>query len=436
VRTILALGLLAASAASWIITHDDLSEPGTAILGGWRERWFLINVALSYAALWAAISAWLRPSREALLKAVAVHLGVALPIAAAELAAAVGLVDFRSLRAIRGAFREGGPDLPDPRLRAASVPGLHAVGEQPPDLVAILGAAADPIPFDFATDAHGLRNPRAKPDPAVVCLGDSMLAAGLVPTEEIVTERLERALGVSVLNVGEPAYSPQEELIRFETTGVGPTGRLVLQFLFEGNDLTDSERWLAWRAASDSGSGADWPDSGLLRYVLELLHRPKRAAGALRSGTLPGADGGETRVWFLYDAGGVAEHMQGWPAVAEALAAANREIRAAGGRYALVLIPSKLTVLHPLMTWPEVSPLRAEGSARSPLPAALAELARAEGIPFVDLTPALRASAERGALPYFAADTHLDATGHAVMAEALTPWVREQLAELERAPGS
>jgi hypothetical protein len=430
VRPILPLGLLAASVAGWIVTWDDLSQPGIAILGGWRERWFLLNALFSYAVLWVAIASWLRPNRKVLVAVLTVHIALAIPLVAAEIAAMAGLIDFRSLRSVQGAFREGGPDLPDSRLRAASVPNINAKGKQLPDLVEILGAQAAPIPYDYATDSYGLRNSRDRKNPAIICLGDSMLAAGLVRTDEIITERLEQALGVSVLNVGEPAYSPQEELIRFETTGVDPSGRLIVHFLFEGNDLADTNEWQQWQGAADAVSGSDWPDSGLLRFVLHRLHRPKAAAGALRSGIYPGPNGRDVPVWFLYDAQLVAEEMYGWPSLATALTTANREFRATGSHYVLVLIPSKLTVLHPLMTWPEKSVLSDTASSQSPLPNAIAEFARKEGIPFVDLTLALRASAERGAIAYFPADTHLNATGYAVLAEELIPWVREQLAEV------
>jgi len=57
-----------------------------------------------------------------------------------------------------------------------------------------------------------------------------------------------------------------------------------------------------------------------------------------------------------------------------------------------------------------------------PLPAFLAAWAEREGIDFLDLTPALVASARSGAVPWFPADTHWNATGHAVAADAIASW--------------
>ena len=58
----------------------------------------------------------------------------------------------------------------------------------------------------------------------------------------------------------------------------------------------------------------------------------------------------------------------------------------------------------------------------NPLRQALGSWAEVQGVPFHDLTDVLVTSASAGAIPFFPGDTHLNAVGHAVMAESLLSW--------------
>ena len=121
--------------------------------------------------------------------------------------------------------------------------------------------------------------------------------------------------------------------------------------------------------------------------------------------------------------------MSEFPHVTEQLRNANRAVLEQGGKYAIALVPSKLAVLHQFCEWPPDSALAEEELARSAVAEALRDFCATEEVPFLDLTPALRASAANGELPFFAADTHLNAHGHAVMCDALAPWLRRLLQE-------
>ncbi len=416
---VVAVGLVLLSVAGWALTYDD-RELGTAVLGGYRDGWFLLNAVISYAAGCALAVALLKNARGSrILRATLV---AALPFVAAELLGVIGVVDYRSLAP--GAGEARGRDATDARLRRAGIPGQRVTGEGLPDLHPLLGAPAEPIPFEFETDLYGLRNPRTKHDPEVLCLGDSLLVAGLVPIRQTVTERLERQLGVEVLNVSEPGFSPQEALIRLETTGLDPSGKLVLQFVFEGNDLADSKAWRAWRAA---GRRPGYPESSLLRVLLRRLHQPRLAAGRVRRGRFPNAAGHAREIYFLYDGHRINADMDELPHLEAALLEARASIEARHGRYALVLVPFKLAALGKSMRWPEDSALARPEAWSSELRPALRELAERQGFPVFDATPALEQAVRNGRLPYFAADTHLNAEGHAALAEALTPWIRDLL---------
>jgi hypothetical protein len=407
------------SAVMWILTFDGSSAPGMAVLGGYRDRWFLMNLILSYLTVMAGVLAVVGTKRSTFFKLIAINIGIILVFGALELPAALGLVDYS--HAILGA--PAGPSEIDDRLRHASRPDVRTEGEAIPDLASWLGAPAEPVPYVFETDRYGLRNPVDKDDPRVVCLGDSILVAGLLPVESTVTEQLERILGVSVLSVAEVGYGPQEELIRFRTTGLDEDKRLFVHFIFEGNDLSDSYQWRQWRNRTLE---SQWPKSGLVKSLLRLMDLPRRAAGRRRTGVF-GADGSSPQtVYFLYDKP-IIDSESEWPHIREALLAARTEIESHGGRYAVVLVPAKLTVLHPFCAWPPESELDDPARWESALRSDLAKLCAEEDIPYLDLTDALRAVARTGELPYFANDTHLNEHGHKAMAEALAPWIASDL---------
>lgn len=415
--------LLASAAATWFVFHDDLSSPGTAVLGGYRERWFLLAAGLTYSSMLLLGMGLLRPGRRGLARLFLLHLGLAVPVLAAEAVAAAGLFDFRTLKKEVGHRATRTAEDVHPKLRRVGVPDASSSGEILPDLVKNFGVEAEPIQFAYQTDSLGLRNPGPKQDAKVLCLGDSVLVAGLVPVEEILTEQLEERLGKQVLNVSEVGYCPQEELIRLGTVTDDLAGKVVVQFVFEGNDLSDSGRWRKWSARTGKTGGADWPRSGLIKTVLQSLHRPKVRAGARRVGHFAAADGEEVDVYFLYDGAVIRAALPELEVLRETFRGAREEIEAAGGRYAIALIPSKITTLHGLCTFPEDSAIADPAHADSGLAAALATLCEEESIPFRDTTPALRAVAAGGELPFFPADTHLNATGHRTMAEALAEWI-------------
>jgi hypothetical protein len=399
----------------WVITFDGSSVPGKAVLGGYRDRSFLLNLLMSYLTIIAAVIAIVGASRTTILKLIAMNIGAIMVLGVLELAAVVGVVDYRPLLS-RMPPRDAGLD---DRLRGAGRPNQRVEGNATPDLVKWIGAEAEPIPYVFETDRYGLRNPVDKDDPRVVCLGDSILVAGLIPVETIVTEHLERHLGVSVLSVAEIAYAPQEELARLDTTGLDLHDRLIVHFVFEGNDLGDSYAWRAWRRRTLTTT---WPKSGLVKSAIRLLDRPRREAGRRRAGRFPADSASPETVHFLYDTQRIDSETE-WVALRAALLAARDDITSRGGRYALVTVPAKLTVLYPYCAWPPNSELGDPARWESAFRVDLARLCADEGIPHVDLTDALRAVAATGKLPYFTNDTHLNELGHEVMADALAPWI-------------
>jgi lysophospholipase L1-like esterase len=150
----------------------------------------------------------------------------------------------------------------------------------------------------------------------------------------------------------------------------------------------------------------------------QLLTQPIAGAAALRTCEV----GGQTYTFFWaresYEpyAGEAAE-------IESSLEQFAGEIRAAGGRFGVVLVPDKLRVLAPLCHFPNGSDLQPLAPHLSPLRADLLAWSGRSGVPVFDLTESLSAAAAAGHVPYFWGDTHLNAEGHRVAAEALAPWV-------------
>jgi hypothetical protein len=424
-----AIFFAAASIGGWMFFYDDHSAPGTAILGGYRERWFLLNLFWSYLAIWAIVLNVAQIGKIGGFRIVGIHLGVLAAVASLETFALIGLIDFRTLVGEVGAGKLYGKLKPDHRIRWAGKPNQSVEGTTFQNLAGIYGVKSEPIFFSVQTDHYGLRNPPTKKDPVILLLGDSILFAGLLPLEETVTERLEAELNTSVMNISEPGYSPQEELIRLESTRLDLRGRVVLHFIFEGNDLTDSQAWRAWQMRRFE---SEWPSSGLSTNLLSFLHAPKIRVADRRFGFFTNRMGEKVKIYFLYDGLQIASQMNEMPFLESAFAEVKRNIENCGGVYAIVFVPAKITVLHKYCVWPKGSDFESADRWASPFRAALAEFCARAGIPCQDLTAPLESLAQEGNLPYFAADTHLNAAGHEMAAGFLAPWIKSLITKSEK----
>jgi SGNH hydrolase-like domain, acetyltransferase AlgX len=413
--------LVAVAVVAWVVAFDD-STKGAAVLGGYRDGPFLFCVFLSYLALVVGLALLAKLGRRTWLRIALVHFGVLLPVGLAEAVAGLHWISFEGMRAV-SAPRRLQPSGVDANVRWAALPNVDIEGETYPDLVALLGARSPRLPFSYQTDANGLRNSRAKPDARVHCIGDSILVAGLVPSDETVTSLLEPRLGVVVQNVSEVGYSPQEAIFRLQGLQQDLRERLVVQFFFEGNDLGDSRSWRRWRGKPRSSRNRT---RGLIKTLTRMLDGPKRAAGRRRLGSFAGSDG-PVDVYFSYDATSMDADLDQFSAICSAFRDVRAGLAARRSVYAVVFVPAKLTVLHRYCKWGPESELAAPRHGRTRIRGRLRGFCAAEGIPFRDVTDPLQALAAGGELPYFAADSHLNAAGHAVMAAALADWMKSLL---------
>jgi hypothetical protein len=417
--------LLAGAAAAVCLASTaapDGSEGEAAKLFGlWRTRHALLALALAWIAIAAAALAL---SPRALARWIAACASAAITFGLAEVLALAGWLPFPQRERVNAVNELG----------ARAQPHLDVRGETGEDLALAWGLPTPKVPFHYRTDRRGFRNLADRADAALYCLGDSFLVAGLLPVEELLATRLEQRLQRPTMNLALVGLAPQDEAALLREARVPLEGRLVLHFVFEGNDLRDSARFRTSGPAQAAAAAApSWRERSLANRFIVWLQESTQPAAQRGAARAEGTIGGQRYLfhWLANSYRGFEGELE---PIAECLAGLRREVEAAGGRYAVVLIPQKIRVLGPYCSAPAGTPVARWEEQLSPLPGHLASWSARTGTPFLDLTPALRAATARGEVPWFSADTHWNAIGHAVAAEAITAW--EPVVEWCRTSGS
>jgi len=420
IRWLVLLATISAIVVVWWIT-GVWDRPGVRVLGAYRERYFLLNLLVSYFGLSIAIFWALRVRRRILFVWIAITLGTGFTFMLLEAVAIVGLVDFRPL--LLG--RDRNPDF-EYELRRKGQPDQYWEGEFEYDLVDRMGIEAESSQAVFATDAFGLRNPPGITEPSVFVLGDSIVVGMPVPVEETVAQRVGQLADVPTLAVAEVGYAPQESLGRLRALGLARPGAVVLHLLFEGNDLMDSRKWNEWRQRPFR---SDWPLSGLFKTLMETLKTAAPSSSTQsRMGWLRESAGRREKIYFLYDARHTDAEIAELDRLASDLAKAATAFAEQAIPYLIVMVPQKLTVFHPVLEWPDESPLSSPDQATSRFRRSMAKFAATHGLDYLDVTEALRGCLDSGDLPFYPADTHLAPCGHDAIARAVAPWTRAALA--------
>lgn len=304
-------------------------------------------------------------------------------------------------------------------------------------------AYADEPPVRVRYDAFGFRNHPRPEAWEIAVAGDSFTELGHLPHEDLFTTRLAARLGGRVLNLGASNTGPLMHLTYLAEFGRSPATREAMIVFYEGNDWAD----LAYESAAEQRFRATGrrptreirPQTSFLRALGEWMRAEPRPAPPA---PLP------VEAWLLVRTGRVAVTLgpppPAWGDLPPATRAACEDFlrrfaewaRAHAIRPWLAFMPVKQRVWHGLL---EFSPAATPEMLRwqpTDAPAALAEACARYRIRFVDLTPALQADTRAHGEPVFNTlyDTHLNARGARVVAEALARAFEEPAAGPAAAP--
>jgi hypothetical protein len=318
---------------------------------------------------------------------------------------------------------------------------------------------------DVVINSRGLRDrERGYERPAgafrVLALGDSFVEGFTVAYEDAVTQVLERAIAArgcpaEVVNGGTVGYSTDQQFLFYREEGRKYAADVVVLFFYYNDVLYNAAptnlqlpkpllsfkggevavvnfpvpRRPPDKAAAD-GAAPAVRGSVALDWAGERLERSHpRAYNALaRVGlwppTRPQAMSPELRVYLRKPP---ADVRHGWAMTGRILRTLAAEVWRDDARLALVYVPSRMEVSD--RDW-ELTRLRygVDDATfdRGAVLARLRELALAERVPLLDLTPPMREATGPLSWPYYDFDSHWNRLGHTIAGREVDAFLRRQ----------
>ena len=245
---------------------------------------------------------------------------------------------------------------PDPELIHIHWPHSHYRGEVVGNLVYFGIAPAKPHPFDLHYDHHGFRNDEDVDHAEVIVIGDSFIEANMIATSDTVVKQLERRLGLATVNLGQCGYGLRQELEVLRRFGRPLKPKLVLWFLFGGNDLRDVEKYERQREQYGAIQLARPLKYRLFtRNALVALSRmttPPRSTSSeralKRSGLFTLANRAQERVYFGQTNGPWTPHQ--WQVTTDTLSEAKSICDQMNARFVTVFISRKFRLYRKWVT--------------------------------------------------------------------------------------
>ena len=337
--------------------------------------------------------------------------------------------------------------------------------------------------FRVQTDTEGFRNPLTRERFEIAALGDSFTDATTMAVDASWPMQLEQRLGVAVQNYGTAGFGPQQELLVLKEFVAAHRPRVVVLAFFAGNDIFNAQAFddfersgvAAWPAApgwriNEIVKRADtWYVASAWRAGIVGLggHENNEASAAEVAPVSISPAAGSTpasfdRGMFTVPVGGrilrwafmppylstlnLSEDelavLRGWTLTRNAIGEMQRVSRSFGAELIVMFIPFKSQVYFPLLErafshddlrsalqfylggsqWPvDLDAMRHNRLAQNDLMRRLCEEA---GIPLLDTTTALETHVTAGENVYFPDDSHLNERGQAVLADALSAFLR------------
>jgi len=315
----------------------------------------------------------------------------------------------------------------------------------------------------FSMDARGYRNPMVLEQAEIVTLGDSFAEGSKVSDEHPWPLLLAQRTGHSVYNLGMSGYDPLHYRESLKDIGLALKPKVVICMLYEGNDFRSASADKKRLDPSLSKRFADYMDhSPLLKSADQLMIRtfgPLRADAPVRGIemldwlplTIPAGAGAKYYAFEpkqLRDLYGSAEEFEvdkHWLNPRAQIKEMYDLTTQAGATFVLTFAPTKAHVVLPLagtalpadkvkrftaISYDEPLPdgpeflatLLSRLDAREQV---IGSWCARENISFVSLTSPLREAAQAGRQVYYTYDQHWSPEGHAVVAEALSRFLKE-----------
>ena len=276
---------------------------------------------------------------------------------------------------------------------------------------------------DVQHDRNGFRNDVDFTEAQVVAIGDSFVEGAETDKSKTVVAELGRRLRTPAVNLGQSGYGPQQELVVLKRYGLPLSPRVVVWFLFGGNDLSDVDTY-EWRREHLDEFLAPQPVSSRLfsRNALAAIARlttpARRTASRVAKNhevVFTRADGTPELIYLDAVEGPWTAHQ--WEVTSTTLVDARNLSARAGADLLVVFIPRKQRVYQGYIQ----APTKSFANTWKPnnLPEVLGAFSAANGIAFLDSTVPLRRAVAAGESVYLPDDVHWNPAGHRVVAEAV-----------------
>lgn len=390
---------------------------------------------LALWALWFAVS--LHSRRQKAMRFVAVNLALVFAMAGLELSAK--FIDYRHIFGKRMSPWENTKNLLDRELIHVHRPHYRAKGQMNGGDLTTGGHGSPAVtfrPYDVQYDRNGFRNNVDYEQVDCVVIGDSFVEAESVLSDEIFTFHMADESGMTVANLGQSGYGPQQELEVLKRFGVPLQPRVCVWLFFEGNDLSDVWRYRELKTnwpASVSGYSS-WKERSFTMnacaFIATAFDRSNNATIGQQSGLFTQKESRQ-RLWFGYvDRELSARDYEALKITTTIISEAYTLCQQHDIQFVVAFAPTKFRVYADFCSFEENSPVQ-EWTLNS-LPERFAEsIQKISGeIAFVDLTSSLQNAARSGQIVYYPDDTHWSPEGHQVAGRAISNVLRTRLDNL------
>jgi hypothetical protein len=284
---------------------------------------------------------------------------------------------------------------------------------------------------EYRSDENGFRNAPGQRQADIVFIGDSFTEAATIAEQDTFVQRVGKATGLSVVNLGRGAYGPQQELIVLKRYGLAYKPRVVVWQLFEGNDLADAEQFADWKKNPqlvNTSLKERYIDNSLLKEWLTNT-RLQQPVGPLV--TLRFHDGTVRRVAvrYRYEPGQPSTRRVGITETMKAIEEGYHLCESKGIQLLVIFIPSMVHALAPNISFDRVEDKLEYLPERVPgvkdFGETIGEVCTRVGCKFLNTLDSLRqAEASGNHSLYIPNDEHLEAGAHDVLARAVADWLR------------